>query len=178
MSLVYMSFVCPWLPCTIIRKKTLRKQLCCSMIDTSIGSNPAAFQSKKEKYSEMYSVGNDLWQYFPSSIIRLFRRFKKKEKKEKKEDLRSAGAIGAFEWSIIWRAPVTAPLIVYSRHPSQHWLLCIQHFIWRGVEATCYRNWRWTKRKMEHKRHASGSHIKKKLIAIDNEEWQEICNTM
>lgn len=33
----------------------------------------------------MYSVGNDLWQYFPSSIIRLFRRFKNKEKKEKKE---------------------------------------------------------------------------------------------
>lgn len=55
---------------------------------------------------------------------------------------------------------MTAPLIVYSRHPSQHWLLCIQHFIWRGVEATCYRNWRWTKRKIEHKRHASDSHIK------------------
>ena len=165
---------------TIIRKKTLRKQLCCSMIDTSIGSNPAAFQSKRQntvkciRWETIYGSTT----FRPQSFVSFDALKRKKRNKSQKRGFTiRASAIGAFEWSIIWRAPVTAPLIVYSRHPSQHWLLCIQHFIWRGVEATCYRNWRWIKRKIEHKRHASDSHIKK-LIAIDNEEWQEICNTM
>ena len=121
-------------------------------------------QLLKKEIQGMYSVGNDLCRHFPCHPF-----LSTLKCREKKKRISPPRVQDRFEWSIIWRASVTASTIVYTRHPSQHWLLRI-HFIWRGAEATCYRNWRWVKGKIE----LTPVVIKRKIIAMASDEWEEI----